>query len=178
MFNWTRKRCLAKQACFQNEDILWPLVLNQYFRFANAGGLGKYREEDDNTYTGNMAQFPRLRLGSGTRHVSLQIISVWRIVGKFILKYHFIVIVNGFLFLIYAYIYETEFLCVTLVALELAFCRSVWRQSQKSTSLCLPSLGIKGMHHHCTAPNIFLSNYWYTGKQCISSIIVLHTEKA
>jgi hypothetical protein len=30
-------------------------------------------------------------------------------------------------------------------------CRPGWPRTQKSTCLCLPSAGIKGMHHHCPA---------------------------
>ena len=41
---------------------------------------------------------------------------------------------------------EKGFLCVVLTVLEL--CRPGWPGTQKSDCLCLPSAGIKGVHHH------------------------------
>ena len=41
--------------------------------------------------------------------------------------------------------------------LELLLCRPSWPQTQKSACLCLPSDGIKGMHHH--HPALFFSLY-------------------
>jgi hypothetical protein len=32
-----------------------------------------------------------------------------------------------------------------------SLCRPGWPQTQKSACLCLPSAGIKGVHHHCPA---------------------------
>jgi hypothetical protein len=32
-----------------------------------------------------------------------------------------------------------------------SLCRPDWPRTQKSTCLCLPSAGIKGVHHHCPA---------------------------
>ena len=34
-----------------------------------------------------------------------------------------------------------------------SLCIPDWPQTQKSTCLCLPSAGIRGMHHHCLAEN-------------------------
>ena len=45
--------------------------------------------------------------------------------------------------------FETGFLCVALVVLELT--RPSWPLIQKSTCLCLPRAGIKGICHHCPA---------------------------
>jgi hypothetical protein len=36
-----------------------------------------------------------------------------------------------------------------------SLCRPGWPRTQKSTCLCLPSAGIKGVHHHCLAPYSF-----------------------
>jgi hypothetical protein len=50
--------------------------------------------------------------------------------------------------------FETVFLHVALAVLELTVpghCTPGWPQTQKSACLCLPSAGIKGMHHHCPA---------------------------
>jgi hypothetical protein len=53
---------------------------------------------------------------------------------------------NRSFILFYIYFLETGFLCVSLAVLEL--CRPGWPQTQKSACLCLPSAGIKGVHHH------------------------------
>jgi hypothetical protein len=34
---------------------------------------------------------------------------------------------------------------------KIPLCRPGWPRTQKSSCLCLPSAGIKGMHHHCLA---------------------------
>lgn len=44
-------------------------------------------------------------------------------------------------------LFETWSQCLVLVVLEL-ICRPSW---QRSAYLCLPSTGIKGVHHHCLA---------------------------
>jgi hypothetical protein len=51
-----------------------------------------------------------------------------------------------FFFFFLIWFYKTGFRCVALAVLEL--CRPGWPQTQKSTYLCLPSAGIKGMRHH------------------------------
>jgi hypothetical protein len=38
-----------------------------------------------------------------------------------------------------------------------SLCRPGWHQTQKSACLCLPSAGIKGVHHHCPARCLFIS---------------------
>ena len=38
-----------------------------------------------------------------------------------------------------------------MVVLELAMWTRLALNSERSTSLCFPSAGIKGMHHHCSA---------------------------
>jgi hypothetical protein len=40
-----------------------------------------------------------------------------------------------------------------------SLCRPGWPRTQKSTCLCLPSAGIKGVHHDCLA--IALTFNWY-----------------
>ena len=38
-------------------------------------------------------------------------------------------------------------------------CRPGWPRIQRSTCLCLPSAGIKGMHHHCQARTFLYANH-------------------
>jgi hypothetical protein len=47
---------------------------------------------------------------------------------------------------VFVFVIETGFLCVALAVLEL--CGPGWPGTQKSTCLCLPSAGIKGVCHH------------------------------
>jgi hypothetical protein len=54
------------------------------------------------------------------------------------------------------------FLCVALAVLELY--RPGWPQTQKSACLCLPSAGIKGLYHHCSAranTSVSLEKYFF-----------------
>jgi hypothetical protein len=46
--------------------------------------------------------------------------------------------------------FKTGFLCIALPVWN-SSCRPGWPRTQKSTCLCLPSAGIKGVHHHCPA---------------------------
>jgi hypothetical protein len=48
--------------------------------------------------------------------------------------------------------FETGFLCVAWLTWNSLY-RPGWLQTQKSTCLCLPSAGIKGVCHHCPASN-------------------------
>ena len=52
--------------------------------------------------------------------------------------------------------FKTGFLCVTLAILELALQTRLALKLQRSTSLCLSSARIKGVHHHhpCTVKSI------------------------
>jgi hypothetical protein len=43
--------------------------------------------------------------------------------------------------------FETGFLCIALAVLD-SLCRPGWPRTQKSTCLCLPSAGTKGVRHH------------------------------
>ena len=56
---------------------------------------------------------------------------------------------------------KTGFLCIALAVLELS---TGWCRTQKSSCLCLPSAGIKGVGHHCLAlevdPYFTLSNLY------------------
>ena len=47
---------------------------------------------------------------------------------------------------VFIYSFETGFLCVALAVL--ALCRPGWPRTQKSTCLCIPSAGIRGVCHH------------------------------
>ena len=60
-----------------------------------------------------------------------------------------------FVWLVGFWLFETGFLYIALAVLE-SLCRSGWPRTQKSTCLCLPSAGIKGVRHHCPA-HIFIS---------------------
>jgi hypothetical protein len=62
--------------------------------------------------------------------------------------------------------FETGFLFVAWLSWN-SLCRPGWPQTQKSTCLCLPSAGIKGVSHHCPA-KIFLST------QLFSSVVWKH----
>ena len=44
--------------------------------------------------------------------------------------------------------FETGFLCVALALSWNSLCRPGWPRTQKSSCLCLPSAGIKGVCHH------------------------------
>jgi hypothetical protein len=65
----------------------------------------------------------------------------------------FVVVVVLFLF------FETGFLCVALAILN-SLCRPGWPRTQKSSCLCIPSVGIKGVHHHCLASRLFKTSYF------------------
>jgi hypothetical protein len=52
------------------------------------------------------------------------------------------------------FFFEIGFLCIAVVSWY-SLCRPGWPQTQKSACLCLPSAGIKGVHHHCPAKNHF-----------------------
>ena len=52
--------------------------------------------------------------------------------------------------------FETGFLSVYSWLSCNSLCRPGWPWTQKSTCLCLPSAGIKGVYHHCSAANTFL----------------------
>ena len=43
--------------------------------------------------------------------------------------------------------FEAGFLCIALAVMN-SLCRPGWPRTQKSTCLCLPSAGIKGVRHH------------------------------
>jgi hypothetical protein len=64
-----------------------------------------------------------------------------------------------FSFFVCFLIFETGFLCVPLVVLEL--CRPSWPRTQKSACLCLClclcllSAGIKGVRHHIRPARLF-----------------------
>ena len=48
------------------------------------------------------------------------------------------------------FVFETEFLCIALEpVLALSLYARLALNTQRSTCLCLPSTGIKGMNHHC-----------------------------
>jgi hypothetical protein len=47
-------------------------------------------------------------------------------------------------------VFKTGFLRVALAVLS-SLCRPGWPRTQRSTCLCLPNAGIKGMRHHCLA---------------------------
>ena len=55
--------------------------------------------------------------------------------------------------------FEKGFLCLVLAVLELS--SPDWSQTQRSTCLCLPSAGIKGMCHHCWLYMLFLITSTY-----------------
>ena len=57
------------------------------------------------------------------------------------------------IFLLFLF-FETGFLCVALAVLKLTLCRPGWPLTQKSACLCLPSAGIKGVHHHRPASSV------------------------
>jgi hypothetical protein len=40
-----------------------------------------------------------------------------------------------------------------------SLCRPGWPRTQKSTCLCLPSAGIKGMCHHCPATHLVFNSH-------------------
>jgi hypothetical protein len=55
------------------------------------------------------------------------------------------------------FFFKTGFLCVALAVLN-SLCRPGWPRTQKSTCLCLPSAGIKGVCHHtrlCSSVFVF-----------------------
>jgi hypothetical protein len=61
----------------------------------------------------------------------------------------------GYLFFFEVFwFFETGFLCIALSWNSL--CRPGWPGTQKSTCLCLPSAGIKGVRHHHPA-NVWIS---------------------
>jgi hypothetical protein len=68
------------------------------------------------------------------------------------------------LFCFVLFCFETGFLCVAWLSWNL-LCRPSWLQIQRSTCLCLPSAGIKGMCHHCSAKHI----YFYIAKKIMKS---------
>jgi hypothetical protein len=53
------------------------------------------------------------------------------------------------LFCFVLFCFETGFLCVALIVLELALQTRLASNSQNFACLCIPSTGIKGMYHHC-----------------------------
>jgi hypothetical protein len=56
-----------------------------------------------------------------------------------------------------------------------SLCKPGWPQTQKSTCLCLPSAGIKGVRHHCSAQNILSNTFPIFFSKCqwtLSSRIV------
>ena len=59
-----------------------------------------------------------------------------------------------FLFLSF-FFFKTGFLCVALAVLN-SLCRPGWPQTQKSTCLCLPSAGVKGVRHHAWLSSVTL----------------------
>jgi hypothetical protein len=61
--------------------------------------------------------------------------------------------------------FETGFLCIALAVLEL-ICRPGWPRTQKSTCLCLPSAGIKGVRHHARLPHLSLKAAFLQGQFC------------
>jgi hypothetical protein len=61
-----------------------------------------------------------------------------------------------FICLLVCLFFETGFLCVALAVLN-SLCRPGWPQTQKSACLCLPSAGIKGVHHHAWLELSFFS---------------------
>ena len=60
-----------------------------------------------------------------------------------------------FIYLFFAFIFETSFLCISAVAvLGLFLCRLGWPQNQ-STWFCLPRARSKGVCHHCWAQSLY-----------------------
>jgi hypothetical protein len=59
------------------------------------------------------------------------------------------------------FVFEIGFFCVALAVWNL-LCRTGWPQTQKSACLCLPSTGIKGVHHYHPALSQFLRLFFPT----------------
>jgi hypothetical protein len=54
-----------------------------------------------------------------------------------------------------------------------SLCRPGWPQTQKSTCLCLPSAGIKGVHHHAQLQCHSLWTVHFDCFVCLSALFLL-----
>jgi hypothetical protein len=59
-------------------------------------------------------------------------------------------------------------------SLWLWLCRSGWPLTWRCTCLCLPSTGIKGMHHHSPAVSHSYWPHWSLFPQCWSVFLTMH----
>ena len=71
---------------------------------------------------------------------------------------------------IFVLFFQAGFLCVVLAVLELY--RPGWPQTLGSTCLCLPSAGVKGMHHHCPVTPSFTAQALIGGKKNREAAII------
>ena len=77
---------------------------------------------------------------------------------KSIYNYYFVFIfLSFFLFLSR----RTGFLCITLACWN-SLCRLGWLRTQKSTCLCLPNAGIKGVRYHHPSFSLTLFHPWHS----------------
>jgi hypothetical protein len=72
--------------------------------------------------------------------------------------FRFLIISSSLFYFILFYFWfsETGFLYIVPLSWN-SLCRPGWPRTQKSTCLCLPSAGIKGVRHHARLINVFYS---------------------